>query len=417
MPLSLDLYRVATNAIAPLLPWWLARRAARGKEIQSRLPERYGIAGRDRPTGRLVWVHAASMGETMAALPLITALARHAVVLLTTGTTTSAELAATRAAAIHQFIPLDVPSYVARFLDHWRPDAAIFIESELWPNLLAALDARAIPRFLFNARLSARSAARWRRVPSAIRPIFGGFALITAQSPHDAAALRDLGLRGIGLPAIESWGNLKFAAPDLPDDEPARHALMDACPGPWLLAASTHPGEDTPVIAAHRALCRLHPSLTTIIVPRHPNRADAIASLAGSLPLARRSRGEMPRPGGLYLADTMGELGLFYRLCPLAFIGGTLVPVGGHNMIEAAQLGCATIIGPHYENHFEAMTTLHSVGALVDVADFMELETTIARLMTDTARLKAMGAAGRTVCEGFADLPDRLARRVLDSIS
>jgi 3-deoxy-D-manno-octulosonic-acid transferase len=411
MALSLRLYRAATTALAPLLPWWLARRVRRDKEIAARLDERYGIARIDRPAGRVVWVHCASMGETMSALPLIGALAVQANVLLTTGTVTSAELAAQRAAAIHQFVPLDVPSHVARFLDHWRPDAAVFLESELWPNMLGALDARGVPRFLFNARLSARSAARWRRFPGAVRAIFGGFAVIAAQSRHDAAALRDLGLRD-----VESWGNLKFATPDLPDDEAARAALNAACPGPWLLAASTHPGEDIPVIEAHGALTRLHPSMTTVIVPRHPHRADAIADLARRYPLARRSRGEMPVPGGIYLADTLGELGLFYRLCPLAFIGGTLVPVGGHNMIEAAQLGCAVVIGPHYENHFEAMKTLHAVGALVDVMDFMELEATLARLMSNTARLAEMGAAGRSVCEGFADLPERLARRVIEAM-
>ncbi|MGC9270506.1 3-deoxy-D-manno-octulosonic acid transferase [Acidiphilium sp.] len=411
MPLSLTAYRLATTTIAPALPWWLARRTRQGKEIQSRLPERHGIASLARPTGHVVWVHAASMGETMSALPLIDALAVRATVLLTTGTVTSATLAAQRAAAIHQFVPLDVAAHVARFLDHWRPDAAVFLESELWPNMLAGLDARGIPRFLLNARLSERSAARWRRFPEAAAVVFGGFTLIAAQSRHDAAALRGLGLRD-----VESWGNLKFAAPDLPDDEATRAMLTKACPGPWLLAASTHPGEDIPIIEAHRALCLLHPSLTTVIVPRHPHRSDTIASLARRVPLARRSRGEIPKPGGIYLADTLGELGVFYRLCPLAFIGGTLVPVGGHNMIEAAQLGCAVVIGPHYENHFEAMKTLHSVGALVDVMDFMELEATIARLMTNTARLAEMGTAGRAVCEGFADLPQRLARRVLEAI-
>ncbi|HQT86427.1 MAG: 3-deoxy-D-manno-octulosonic acid transferase [Acidiphilium sp. 37-64-53] len=411
MSLSLKLYRLATSLAAPALPWWLNRRAAIGKEIPARLPERHGIPSRPRPDGKLIWVHAASLGETMSALPLIASLARHTGVLLTTGTVTSAQLAAERAAAIHQFVPLDVPRAVTRFLDHWRPDAAIFLESELWPNLLTAIDARGTPRFLFNARLSPRSAARWRRFPRAIRQVFGGFAMIAAQSPRDATRLRGLGLRD-----IESWGNLKFATPDLPDDEAARAALAKACPGPWLLAASTHAGEDIPVIEAHRALRVLHPSITTIIVPRHPHRADAVASLARGVPLARRSRGELPVPGGLYLADTIGELGIFYRLCPLAFIGGTLVPIGGHNMIEAAQLGCATIVGPHYENQFEAMTTLHSVGALVDVADFMELEATLIRLMSNTARLAVMGSAGKRICEGFADLPDRLARRVLEAM-
>ncbi|MDX5932040.1 3-deoxy-D-manno-octulosonic acid transferase [Acidiphilium acidophilum] len=411
MSLGLPLYRAATTAASPFLPWWLARRMRGGKEIEARLGERYGIARIARPAGRLVWVHCASMGETMSALPLIGALAVHANVLLTTGTVTSAELATQRALAIHQFVPLDVQAYVARFLEHWKPDAAVFLESELWPNMLTGLDARGIPRFLFNARLSARSAARWKRFPKVANEVFGGFAVIAAQSRHDAAALRGLGLR-----EVESWGNLKFAAPDLPDNEAARAALNAACPGPWLLAASTHPGEDIPIIEAHGALTRLHPSLTTVIVPRHPHRAEAIVDLARRFPLARRSRGEMPVPGGIYLADTLGELGLFYRLCPLAFIGGTLVPVGGHNMIEAAQLGCAVVIGPHYENHFEAMKTLHAVGALVDVMDFMELEATLARLMSNTARLAEMGAAGRSVCEGFADLPQRLARRVIEVI-
>lgn len=411
MPLSLKLYRHAATGVSALAPWWLARRAGQGKENRTRLAERYGIAGVDRPDGVLIWVHAASMGETMSALPVIEALAARGHVLLTTGTVTSAQLAAQRAQAIHQFVPLDVAAYARRFLDHWRPDAAVFLESEIWPNLLACLDERAVPRFLFNARLSAQSAARWMRFGGAASQLFGGFAVIAAQSRRDAAALR-----GIGVKNIESWGNLKFSAPDLPDDEATRAILIKACPGPWLLAASTHPGEDIPVIEAHRALCRLHPSLTTVIVPRHPHRADAVAGLARSVPVTRRSRGEIPKPGGIYLADTLGELGIFYRLCPLAFIGGSLVPAGGHNMIEAAQLGCATIVGPHTENHFEAMTTLREAGALVGVADFMALEATIAGLMQNTARLAEMGAAGRRVCEGFADLPQRLARRVFEAI-
>ncbi|CAG4917002.1 unnamed protein product [Acidocella sp. C78] len=409
MPPSLIAYRLATAAIAPLLPLWLARRVRRGKEIAGRLPERYGIAGLARPPGRLVWVHAASMGETMSALGLIDALADTATVLLTTGTRTAAALAESRARALHQFVPLDVAAHAARFLDHWRPDAAIFLESEIWPNLLAALDARRIPRFLFNARLSARSAARWRRAPGLARALFGGFRLIAAQSAPDADALR-----GLGLTRVETWGNLKFAAPDLPDDPAARAALAAAAAGPFILAASTHSGEDAPVIAAHRRLRETRPGLVTIIAPRHPERAAAIADLAGDLRVARRSRGEAPPAGGLYIADTLGELGLFYRLAAVSFIGGSLVPVGGHNMIEAAQLGCPVLTGPHLANFAEAAATLRASGALADLAGPDDLAPGFAALLDDPARRAAMAASGRTACAGLADLPARLAHIVLD---
>ena len=411
MPLGLALYRAATTAASPLLPLWLGRRVRRGKEIAGRLPERHGVASLTRPPGRLVWVHAASMGETMSALPLVTALAERVGVLLTTGTVTAAGLAAARARAIHQFVPLDTPSAAERFVAHWQPDAAIFLESEIWPNLLVGLDAVRIPRFLFNARLSARSAALWRRAPRTAAALFGGFAAIAAQSAQDAAALASLGLAG-----IETWGNLKFAAPTLPDDEASRTALELALPGPRLLAASTHPGEDGPIIAAHRALIRAHPDLVTIIVPRHPDRAAAIAELAVGLAIALRSRGELPRPGGLYIADTLGELGLFYRLCPIALIGGSLIPVGGHNMIEAAQLGCAVLTGPHIANFVEAAATLRSAGALLDVTE-ASLAPELAGLLADPARVGAMALAGRAACHGFADLPGRLAAIVLAAIA
>ncbi|MCF3946026.1 3-deoxy-D-manno-octulosonic acid transferase [Acidiphilium iwatense] len=412
MPLSLSIYRGVTALTAPLLPFWLSRRAKRGKEIAARLPERYGIASITRPGGRLIWIHAASMGETMSALTLIDILANHAAVLLTTGTITSAGLAARRARAIHQFVPLDAPRYAERFLDHWRPDTAVFVESEIWPNLLRGLDARHVPRFLVNARLSARSAKRWARFPATARALFDGFGFIAAQSEADAAALR-----GLGIDRVEAPGNLKFAAPLLPDDSAARTALETACPGPRILAASTHAGEDAPMVAAHRALLAGHANLTTIIVPRHPERAEAIAALTAGLPTARRSRGEMPVPGGIYLADTLGELGLFYGFCPIAFIGGSLVPVGGHNMIEAAQLGCAAIAGPHLANFAEAAAILRAAGGLIDITDGTELTQAFDSLLADPARAAMIGEAGRRACQGFADLPARLTAQILDAIA
>lgn len=398
--------------VAPALPFWLEHRARRGKEIAARLPERFGDAVISRPAGRLVWVHAASLGETMSALALIEALAGSVNVLLTTGTTTSAALAQARARAIHQFVPLDTPDASRKFLDHWRPDAAVMLESEIWPNLLEALDTRRIPRFLFNARLSARSAARWARAPGAVTALFGGFRVIAAQSAGDARVVRALGLE-----RVVDWGNLKFAVAPLPDDAVARAVLEAAMPGPRVLAASTHAGEDWAVIEAHRPLAARHAGLVSIIVPRHPERAGAIAALATGLDVALRSRGEMPVAGGIYIADTLGELGVFYRLCPIAFIGGSLVPRGGHTMIEAAQLGCAVVTGPHIANHAEAAAVLREAGALIDVADGAGLAGALGLLLADPARVRAMGASGRAACDRAADLPGRLAATVLEALA
>jgi 3-deoxy-D-manno-octulosonic-acid transferase len=407
MPLSLTTYRLATRLIAPLLPRYLARRAARGKERPDRLAERFGYASARRPEEKLIWVHAASMGETMSSLILVNLLAQRPKisVLLTTGTITSARLAAARAHALHQFVPLDTQAASQRFLDHWRPDLAIFIESEIWPNLLTALDGRAIPRLLLNARLSPRSARRWARAPAAARILFGGFAWIAAQSAQDAAALHSLGIRD-----VLCWGNLKFSAPPLPDHPKARASLA-ALSNRWFLAASTHEGEEAIILATHRRLLADFPDLITVIAPRHPERASAIIPLAGSLPIARRSQAQTPKPGGIYLADTLGELGLFYRLCPIALIGGSLMPVGGHNMIEAAQLGCAILTGPHIENFIEIADHLRAANALLDVTP-ATLTNTLADLLSHPDRVSTLSAASEGACAQGAELPWRLASRI-----
>jgi 3-deoxy-D-manno-octulosonic-acid transferase len=410
MTMMLGSYRTATGVAAPLLRLWLRLRVARGREDPVRLSERFGNASAPRPAGRLVWVHAASVGETMSMLPVIIELMPEAAILLTTGTLTSAMIAASRLPreAIHQFVPLDVPSWIVRFLDHWRPDAAIFVESELWPNILAALVARQVPVALVNGRMSARSAKRWRGVPGTIRSVLQRFRWIAAQSAADQAAFRALGGLSVDYP-----GNLKFAALPLPDDPPARAALAACITGPVWLAAATHPGEDEHVIAAHRAIAAKLPSVVTIIVPRHPARGAAIAALAAGLPVQRRSLGEMPVPGGIYIADTLGELGLFYRLCPIAFIGGSLVPIGGHNMLEAAKLGCAVLTGPHTANFIEPMAVLRYAGALTVVQDGTRLPAVLRLLLADPARVAAMGDAARNAASRFAQLPEILAKRIL----
>lgn len=410
---------LATRAVAPLLPLWLARRVRRGKEIADRLPERQGH-GAARPPGRLVWLHAASVGESLSLLPLLAALAREAPdleFLVTTGTVTSAALLAERlppglaGRVRHRFVPLDVPGWVARFLDGWRPDAAIFVESELWPNLIAAAAARGIPLGLVNARLSPRAAAAWARFPGFSARILGAFRLVAAQTEADAARLR-----GVGAARVQAWGNLKAAAEPLPADPATLARLRAALAGRAVfLAASTHPGEEAAILATLPARV---PGLLTILVPRHPDRGAAVAALAGGAP--RRSLGALPGPGdAVWVADTLGELGLWYRLAGAAFVGGSLVPLGGHNPLEPALLGCPVLFGPHMGNFAEAAALLLAAGGAVQVADAVALAPAVAAVLTDARRAGDLVSAAAAAMDasrlpaGAEALPRRLATTIL----
>ena len=404
----IGLYRAVSRLAAPALRLMLARRRARGKELPDRLPERFGIDRTPRPPGKLLWVHAASLGETVAMLPVLAGLPPTITVLITTGTVTSARLLEARMAdlpgtALHRFVPLDVPAWVARFLDHWRPDAAAFVESEIWPNLLLACQARAIPLALINARLSPRSARRWSFAPATARRLFAGFALIIARAPDDAARLAAL-----GAPAPLMIGNLKYAAPPLPYAEPELSRLTTLLAGrPAWLAASTHPGEDTLLLEAHRRLAATFPALLTIIVPRHPERGVAMAALMNA---PRRSLGQDPPPGpGIWLADTMGELGLFYRLAPIVFVGKSLGAAGGQNPLEPARLGAAVCIGPEIANFADIVPPLIAAGALRQVPDLPGLVAFITDMLTHPTQRDAMGTAGQAAASSLADLPQRVA--------
>lgn len=402
------LYAAAASLAAPGLRLMLRRRVRRGKEIAARLPERRGLDPTPRPPGRLLWLHAASVGEAVSVLPVIAALDPAIRVLFTTGTTGSAALLARRLPelgpdrVLHRFVPLDVPGWAARFLDHWRPDAAAFVESELWPNLLRACRRRGVSTALVNARLSARSHAAWRWAPRLAREMLGGLALVLAGSEGDADRLRDL-----GAPQARLLGDLKFAAPPLPADPTTlarlRAAIADR---PVWLAASTHPGEEAVVAGAHDRLRERHPGLTTIIVPRHPERGPA---LAASLRAARRGAGAEPGPG-VWIADTLGELGLFYRLCPIVLMGKSLLPPGGgQNPLEPARLGCAVACGPWVNNFPAAVQTLRTAGASAQVADGAELAAWVDAMLRDPVRRAAMGEAARAVATRHDDLPGRVA--------
>ncbi len=419
------LWRCGTTAAALLLPWYLRRRAARGKEDPARLSERRGEAAA-RPPGRLLWLHAASVGETLSVLPVLHALAERApdlAMLVTTGTVTAAAILRQRlppalaARVLHRFVPLDVPGWAARFLDGWRPDAAVFVESELWPNLIAAAAARGIPLALVNARMSARSAGRWRLAPALGRDLLAAFAVVLAQSAADAARLR-----GLGAGAVRCLGNLKYAAPPLPADPVALAALRDAVGRrPVLLGASTHPGEEAVLLAAHRLLAERLPDLLTVIVPRHPERGAAVAALAqgratGLVPglaATRRGAGGMPDRGtAVYVADTLGELGLFYRLAGACLVGGSLVPHGGQNPLEPARLGCPILLGPHTWNFAEPVARLLAAGGArrVEGPDLAAaLAAAAADVLSDAGRGPAMAQAAAAAAAPEAGLPDRVA--------
>ncbi|MGH7098700.1 MAG: glycosyltransferase N-terminal domain-containing protein [Stellaceae bacterium] len=403
------LYRLLTGALAPLAPVLLRWRARRDKEDPARMAERRGIAGQPRPAGALVWVHAASVGEATAVLGLIErALAERPGLhcLLTTGTVTSARLLAERlpARARHQFAPLDFPTSVASFLDHWRPDLALWVESELWPNLVLATRARGIPAVLVNARLSARAAARWRCARSLIAAMLDAYALVLAQSAEQAERFRALGAR-----RVASVGDLKAAAPPLPVDPAALHALRrQIADRPLWLAASTHAGEEEIAAAAHLALRSRHPGLLTILAPRHPARGAVIAVMLErqGLTVARRSRCEEIAAGtDIYLADTMGELGLFYRLCEIAFIGGSLVARGGHNPFEAARLDCAVLFGPDMGNCQALAETLLAAGGGARVTRD-SLAGAVSALFDDPQRRATQSAAARAAAMAGTEVLD-----------
>ncbi len=393
LPLGLHAWRWLGIALTPLAPLLLRERAARGKEDSARMGERLGIASAARPEGCLVWIHGASVGESLAALPLIEKLLSEDIrVLVTSGTVTSANMMQARlpAGAIHQYVPLDTPRAAARFLDHWRPAAGLFVESDLWPNLLLEAQRRGVKLALINARISERSAAGWRRVPQMARTLLGVFDTILAQDEDFAARFRALGAHDVVVA-----GSLKADAPPLSCDRQAL-AAMQAMIGdrPILLAAQTHPGEDETVLPAHDQLRARFPNLLTIIVPRHIERGPDIAMLCGVRSNVRRAAGEAVTSNtAVYIADTMNELGLFYRLQSFCFLGGTLVPMQGHNPLEPAILNCAVLAGPSRANSARAFEEVLGAQGFGDVQTSADIAREAERLLSDPQTARAAGIA------------------------
>lgn len=404
----LTLYRTAFRLAAPILRRYLARRAERGKEDPVRLSERFGIASAARPAGRLTWVHAASVGEANSSFILIERLLAEGwtdAVLLTTGTVTSAELAARRLpqGALHQYCPLDHPDWVGRFLDHWRPDAALWIEEEIWPTLIAACAARGTPMGFVNARLSGKSARQWGRAAGLFRDLMGRFSVILCQTD----AIRET-FASLGITHAVCRGNLKFSARPLPADPDQLSALRAAIGDrPVWVAASTHPGEEAMACEAHARLLQDHPDLLLILAPRHPVRSAEVVTQcleAGFSPVIRSTGATPGREDSLYLADTLGELGLWFAVSPIVYLGGGMADHGGHNPIEPAQHGCAVLYGPDRRNFTSVADQLEQAGAAEVVNTVSELEAALEILLADKATVTERQQAGRTVAEENAGI-------------
>jgi 3-deoxy-D-manno-octulosonic-acid transferase len=408
-PDALNLYRAATGLLEPVAPALLSHRARRGKEDPARLAERLARADTPRPDGPLVWLHGASVGESLSILPLVARLRAErpkVTVLVTSGTTTSAALLAKRLppGAIHQYAPVDAPGAAKRFIAKWKPDLAVFVESELWPNLLLEAKAAGTRLALVSAKLSDRSFASWSTRPQAARRLLSVFDLILAQDARAHHRFESLGGR------VAGEADLKFGAGPLPVDEAALAVERQRFPIAPILAASTHLGEDEIVLDAIAALQQRPPLL---LAPRHVERGPAIVALAQARGLSASLRSQSPgQPADVVVADTLGEMGLWFRLSRGSVIAGSLVPsIGGHNPLEAARLDCPVISGPFVENWTSAYAGLEKAEAVV-----MTNPEGLGGMIAADLAAPAAGPARAARARAFVDARDREARNGLSRI-
>ncbi|MEM7507182.1 MAG: 3-deoxy-D-manno-octulosonic acid transferase [Pseudomonadota bacterium] len=413
--LALSLYLGLSRAAHGLAGALLQRRVRRGKEDAARIGERLGRATLQRPDGRLIWLHGASVGEAMSILPLVHALLAEGPdvhCLVTTGTVTSAKRIAGLLPdrAFHQFVPVDTQRAVTGFLDHWRPDRAVWVESELWPCLMVRTAECGIPMMLVNARMSENSASSWGSLPGMARRLIGLFTRIVTQDEETVARLSAMGARP---ERVRVGGNLKALAP-VPDCDPEvlEHYRKLVLNRRVWLAASTHPGEEEVILDAHTALCR---EALLILAPRHPERGRQLATLLEmrEMTFARLSSGEEPGPKTrVLLADTLGQMGLWLRLAPVTFVGGSLAAMGGHTPFEPSALGSAILHGPHTENFAPAYRALAEAGGARLVSNDSDLAREIVVLMNDPSALHQMTEQAQ-VLQRLAPDPAVLAREIL----
>lgn len=411
-------YRALSVLLYPFLELYLFYRVYKKKEDKKRLKERFGIASQNRPKGDIIWLHAVSVGETNSSLILVEELLKslpQTSILFTTTTLTSASIIAKKLTdfngrVIHQFLPLDSYACVREFLEYWHPNKAIFVESEIWPNFIYEAHKANIKTFLVNARISKKSFKKWNFAKKIGFDIFSYFDEIFVQKKEDQELFSKL----LGKEAL-FYGNLKSQAQNLFCDQKELQKLQSQIADRKIwVSASTHKGEEEIIIAAHKKLKKEFSDLLTVIVPRHPNRAEEIKLLLNGINFSQRSKNQViSKSTEIYIADTLGELGIFYSLQNFAFIGGSLVEVGGHNPFEAIKLGCAVISGKLVPNFAEIYRDLEEKDACIIVDNLEQLTFAVSTLLKDRALSEKLLNNASMVIKNSDNIVKKIASKLL----
>ena len=413
----ISIYNTLIRILYPLvIRRYIKKRQQNGKEDVKRFNERIGKPSMKRPEGKLIWFHGASVGESLSMLPLINKLLENypdAHIMVTTGTVTSAEVMGKRLPerAFHQYIPIDNPKFVTRFIKHWHPDLVLWFESDLWPALLSGIKRKNIPLILVNGRISNKSFKRWQQFDFISKELLGCFTYCLGQSEEDAYRLRVLGAKD-----SMCLGNLKYAGINPPVDADKKAEILEQIEGrPLWAVSSTHSDEELKIGKFLKRVIEKVPGLMTIIAPRHPNRGPEIQEQLNELGLktALRSKGEkISKTTDVYIADTIGEVGIWYDMAPIVFIGGSLIPHGGQNFMEPSRFRDAVLVGPHMHNFTDAMNRAKKADAVIQVNDVVELEESLLQLLTNKDLLEAKRSLAYNWAYGEAKVLDGIVEKV-----
>lgn len=414
----IGIYNTLVRTLYPIvIRRYIEKRKKIGKEDVKRFNERVGRPTKPRPAGRLIWLHGASVGESISMLPLINRLLEiypDAHVMVTTGTTTSAEVMAKRLPerAFHQYLPIDNPVFAARFIRHWQPTIALWFESEFWPGMLSTIKRRNIPLILINGRISNKSFKRWQQFDFVIKEILDCFTACLGQSEEDAYRLRALGAKD-----AMCLGNLKYAGLPIPVDEEKKKEIQDEIgERPVWLVSSTHSDEEAKIGRYLKELSAKHEGLLTIIAPRHPTRGVEIRDILQDkyqLKTALRSANEkIQHETEVYIADTIGEMGIWYELCPIVFIGGSLIPHGGQNFMEPSRCRDAVIVGPHMHNFTDAMNRAKRADGIIQVDETVDLIDMVDQLLSNKELLDAKRSLAYNWATSEAKVLDGIAEKI-----